>query len=284
MIFLINSRYSNNFFFIPTIITPNIQKIFEQYDSDQLPDLKSFCYALKDLEGNPIDPLAKIDAVDFLYTFFDQLESALKSLGKDQILNEPFRGKILHETLPEGCPHVSSLPEDFYTIPLTVRHSKDLEHSLAKFVQGEVMDGDNRFLCDQCQKKVNAIKRICLSEIPNHLCFTLKRFELDFDIMEIVLLKNYFELPNIISLKPLTHEPEKNEEEEKNSYTENNRYRLSGAVIYNGSSPDRGVYYSLVKDREDGETWYKIGPQGKEEFEFKDFPEEAFGGEEDRYL
>ena len=161
-----------------------------------------------------------------------------------------------------------------------MRHKKDLEDGLAAFVQGEILNGDNQFLCQECQKKVDAIKRTCLSEIPDHLCFALKRFEFDFNTMQTVLIKNYFEIPNVIDLKPFTHAGLSGKsEEEKSSSAENNRYRLSGVVVYSGSSTHSGFYSSLAKDREDGETWYKMGPKGKEKFDPKDIPEETFGGE-----
>ena len=163
-----------------------------------------------------------------------------------------------------------------------MRNKKDLEDGLAQFVQGEPLEGDNQYLCDQCQKKVDSLKRSCLSEeIPNHLCFALRRFEFDFDTMQSVLVKDHYEIPNIIDLKPFTREglSEKSEEEKSSS----TRYRLNGAVVYSGGSPTTGFYSSLVKDREDGETWYKMGLKGKEKFDFKDLPEEVFGGE-GRYL
>ena len=161
-----------------------------------------------------------------------------------------------------------------------MRKKKDLEDALAAFVQGEVLEGDNQYFCDECQKKVDALQRDCLSEIPDHLCFALKRFDLDLETFQNVLINDYFELPNIVDLKPFTHAAlSEKSEEEKSSSAENNIYCLSGAIIYSGSSPTSGFYYSLAKDREDGETWYKMGPKGKEKFDPKDIPKEAFGGE-----
>lgn len=43
-------------------------------------------------------------------------------------------------------------------------------------VQGDNLDGDNAYFCERCNKKVAAVKRVCLKELPDHLLITLKRF------------------------------------------------------------------------------------------------------------
>jgi len=46
-----------------------------------------------------------------------------------------------------------------------------------------MLEGDNAYLCAQCDKKVSTLKRICIKKLPNHLILVLKRFEFDFDTM-----------------------------------------------------------------------------------------------------
>lgn len=47
-------------------------------------------------------------------------------------------------------------------------------------IKGDTLDGDNAYFCERCNKKVPAVKRVCLKKLPDHLILTLKRFEFDF--------------------------------------------------------------------------------------------------------
>ena len=49
-------------------------------------------------------------------------------------------------------------------------------------VEGEVLQGDNQYRCDQCKKKVDAVRRCCIGHCPNYLVVHLKRFEFDFEL------------------------------------------------------------------------------------------------------
>ena len=50
--------------------------------------------------------------------------------------------------------------------------------------EGEVLDGDNAYQCEKCDKKITAVRRMCLKKLPNHLILVLKRFEFDYDTMQ----------------------------------------------------------------------------------------------------
>ena len=61
---------------------------------------------------------------------------------------------------------------------------KNIEQSLQSMIQGEVLDGDNAYQCEKCDKKITAVRRMCLKKLPNHLILVLKRFEFDYDTMQ----------------------------------------------------------------------------------------------------
>ena len=46
-----------------------------------------------------------------------------------------------------------------------------------------MLEGDNAYLCEKCNKKVATLKRVCLKKLPKHMILVLKRFEFDFDTM-----------------------------------------------------------------------------------------------------
>jgi len=57
-----------------------------------------------------------------------------------------------------------------------VKGKKNIHHSFENMIKGDTLDGDNAYYCERCNKKVNAIKRMSLKKLPNHLIITLKRF------------------------------------------------------------------------------------------------------------
>ena len=57
------------------------------------------------------------------------------------------------------------------------------------------MEGDNAYHCEQCDKKVNAIKRTAIKKLPDNLIFVLKRFDFDFDLMAKAKINDRCEFP-----------------------------------------------------------------------------------------
>lgn len=52
-----------------------------------------------------------------------------------------------------------------------------------------MLEGDNAYKCEACNKKVDTLKRSCLGRLPNTLILHLKRFEFNFDSMRKVLFR-----------------------------------------------------------------------------------------------
>lgn len=67
-----------------------------------------------------------------------------------------------------------------------------------------MLEGDNAYLCAQCDKKVNTLKRICIKKLPNHLILVLKRFEFDFDTMTKAKVNDACEFPLEINMESYT--------------------------------------------------------------------------------
>ena len=78
--------------------------------------------------------------------------------------------------------------------------------SLEAFVAGDLLEGDNAFYCDKCDKKVTALKRACIKRLPRTLVMPLKRFEYNFDTMQRNKCNDYCEFPDVIDMEPYTQE------------------------------------------------------------------------------
>ena len=86
----------------------------------------------------------------------------------------------------EGTNHLFSLyfprerDENYITIPVQIKNKKSIFEGLDEFIAGELLEGDNEFMCETCNKKYPTLKRIVLKTLPNHLIICLKRFEFNY--------------------------------------------------------------------------------------------------------
>lgn len=243
-----------------------------------------------------------MDADEFFNTFMDRVENQIKGTKQEHSIKNHFGGVVSNELICKGCPHYSEREEPFLTVSLQVKNKKSIDQSLAAFVEGEMLEGDNAYHCAICDKKVNTLKRVCLKKLPNHLILVLKRFEFDFDTMAKVKVNDYCEFPMKLNIEPYTQQglrkAEKAKKQENEQNNEQNQqgevfeeqppsyfeYKLTGVVIHLGFA-DSGHYYSLIQDRDSNDLsedkrWYEFNDHLVSGFDPKDIPSEAFGGEE----
>ena len=114
------------------------------------------------------------------------------------MLRDCFGGKIVHQIICKEPgtvgereytvhdPYKPEREERFYTLQLEVKHKRSILESLRLYVDGEALEGDNKYLCEEADKKVDAVKRICIKELPQTLILHLMRFEFDLDFMKKV--------------------------------------------------------------------------------------------------
>lgn len=65
---------------------------------------------------------------------------------------------------------------------------------------------DNKYHCGSCNDKVDALKRCCISRLPDNLIIHLKRFEFDLEAMKRIKLNEYCVFPNTLDMEPYTKE------------------------------------------------------------------------------
>merc|ERR1712050_115455 len=56
---------------------------------------------------------------------------------------------------------------------------RTVEQALNKYLEEELLSGDEQWFCEKCNKRVNAKKKIDLWKLPPVLVVHLKRFEFD---------------------------------------------------------------------------------------------------------
>jgi ubiquitin carboxyl-terminal hydrolase 9/24 len=91
-------------------------------------------------------------------------------------------------------------------VSLEVKNKKSVQESLNSFVDGDLLEGDNAYFCEKCEKKVNTKKRCCIKKLPNVLILVLKRFEFNYDTMTKIKVNDYCEFPEDISMEAYCQE------------------------------------------------------------------------------
>ncbi|CAM9129475.1 unnamed protein product, partial [Discosporangium mesarthrocarpum] len=248
------------------------------------------------------------DVDEFLLVFLDRLERQLTHLPQKCLLQHVFGGRLCNqligqETGQEGCLHVSEKEEDFFVLSLEVKGKRCITESLQLYVEGEVLDGDNKFHCDPCNKKRATLKRACISHLPNVLILHLKRFEFDFEQMRKVKVNDLCEFPMELDMRPFTKEGlerqhQQGEPGEAQGQGDLNQkrptskgdayynYLLAGVLVHAGTA-DSGHYYSYIKERQslgggggsgDGARWLSFNDTTVVPFDPRHLAANCYGG------
>jgi ubiquitin C-terminal hydrolase len=239
----------------PQNLLYQLQMLFARlHESDQqTTDARGICAAYRDTTGQPVNPNEQHDADEFMVVFLDRLEACLADVPDKALLKRVFGGQVCNQLIgmEEGsCTHVSERVENFFVLSLEVKGKRSILDSLDLYVEGEVLDGDNKFSCSACHgAKRTTLKRACVSQLPNVLFLHLKRFDFDLDYMRKVKLNDYCEFPFELDMLPYTKEGLEGAVEglERRRYM----YNLVGVVVHAGTA-DSGHYYSYVKERSAG--------------------------------
>lgn len=228
---------------------------------------KKFCRAFKDYDGSPIDLYVQKDVDEFFNMFMDRIEGLIKGTKEEKIMTNLFQGVFANEFICKDCPHYSEREEPFMAVILQVKNKNSVLDSLKFYVEGEMLEGDNAYYCEKCEKKINTLKRQCIKRMPNVLFLVLKRFEFDFDTMQKVKVNDYCEFPFELDMSPYSQQELARQDliksmEEKNRSTDDlneeemhilkrkvpsnyYKYTLKGIVVHYGTS-DQGHYYSFI--------------------------------------
>ncbi|CAK0801546.1 unnamed protein product [Prorocentrum cordatum] len=259
---------------------------------------KDFCSKFRDWEGNPVDVHQQMDADEFLSLLMDQIEKAMggspepplagegaedpceREARPASLLRRIFGGTLCTEIIPKDAGIArSERREDFLVLSLEVKGKASLQASLAAFVEGETLEGDNAYYSDEAGCKVDAEKRTSVYKLPETLILVLKRFEFDFDTMQKVKLNDLCEFPMHLDMRPYTKEALDGAGPE--SGTGGEEYALCGVLLHSGTA-DSGHYSSLVRVAEGAQEgvaqWHEFNDTIVTPFCEEDIPREAFGG------
>ena len=252
---------------------------------------KRFVLSIKDFEGQPTNFAEQKDVFEFFSLFMDQIEERVHKSPDEKFVKFHFGGLFCNELICKGCPHHYEREEPYLAINLNIKNKKNIKDSLDSFIHGEVLEGENAYLCETCNLKVKTVKKVSIKKLPNYLILVLKRFEYDFDRGMKIKMNDYCEFPMELNMEPYTLKYLKKQEKSKKNVPEQfsncafineiehnqNIFSLKGAIIHIGTA-DAGHYYSIIKDHQNnGDVWYEFNDSKVRPFNIKDLPNVAFG-------
>ncbi|KAH7405461.1 hypothetical protein KP509_15G071100 [Ceratopteris richardii] len=272
---------------------------------------QGFWCAYRDYNGMPINLREHQDAFEFFNRLYDAIDETLKATHQETTLTRIFGGVFVQQIICRGCPHRSEREEPFAAISVDVKNKRDLTESLEAFVRGDLLEGDNAYYCAECGVKIDALKRVCVKSLPHTLVIHLKRFDFDYETMQRLKLKDRFDFPTRLDMKPYTVEglalresqnhPAPSSVVTETSDTDNKvdeavnhlkpdsyyHYDLVGVVVHSGTA-FAGHYYSYIKQRPGdhplncghGQSggWIAFDDKNVEPYDSKDLEKDCFGG------
>ena len=225
-------------------------------------------------DSNEIDVTIQMDVDEFYNLLFDRWESQIPSDQAKKEFRSLYGGHLVQQIKSRDCPHVSEREEPFSAIQCEIQGKTGLVDSLSAYVEGEMMEGDNKYSCGSCGTYVNAIKRACLKDLPDNLIFHLKRF--DYDLMTGIRNKinDHFDFPKDIDMTPYTVDYLKDPSQK----LEPDQFTLVGVLVHSGNA-EAGHYFSYIRERpHSGDSWVEFNDADVTPFEQAEIRAQCFGG------
>ncbi|RFN49684.1 hypothetical protein FIE12Z_6036 [Fusarium flagelliforme] len=260
----------------------NTQKLFGHMQESYLRciDPSNFVGSIKTYDDTPIDIHNQMDVDEFYNLLFDRWENELLSQEEKRTMKSFYGGQLVQQVKSKECEHISERLEPFSAIQCDIKGKSTLEESLQAYVDGEIMEGDNKYKCSTCDRHVDAVKRACIKDVPENLIFHLKRFDFNLRTLQRSKINDYFSFPSQVDMRPYTIEHLSNPE----SDSEEDIFELVGVLVHSGTA-ESGHYYSYIRERPsptDQPSWVEFNDDMVTTWDPAQLEQLTFGGPDHR--
>ncbi|KAK3391910.1 hypothetical protein B0T20DRAFT_488983 [Sordaria brevicollis] len=231
---------------------------------------------IRTYEDTVIDVTNQMDVDEFYNLLFDRWEGQFPNTAERFRFRSFYGGQLVQQVASKECTHVSERLEPFSAIQCDIKGKSTLQESLQAYVDGEIMEGDNKYKCSECNRHVDAVKRACLKDIPDNLIFHLKRFDFNLRTLQRSKINDYFEFPDKIDMRPYTMEHLKNPDEDQ----QEDVFELVGVLVHSGTA-ESGHYYSYIRERpsrSEQPVWVEYNDDTVTSFDPSQLENACFGG------
>ncbi|KAL7573788.1 hypothetical protein ACA910_007817 [Epithemia clementina (nom. ined.)] len=249
---------------------------------------KATIETLKFSDALGLDHFEQQDPNEFSRLFFDKIHESFLQQGNAmsetqetsdsysqydlaQLLPTLFQGVIRYETTCLQCKTVSTRKEEFMDLNLNIAKPEekkqkgqqsladaffgtadvDVQFCLDRYCNDETLSGDNQYLCNSCDEKRDATRRLCFQKLPPVLNVQLSRYIFDVDSLSKKKVMHKVLLPRTLNVP---------QREEHNASTENKRYVLCAVMKHQGKSAYSGHYIAEAMDWITGE-WFEFNDE-----------------------
>ncbi|KAJ5155272.1 hypothetical protein N7492_008075 [Penicillium capsulatum] len=239
-------------------------------------DPQDFVESIQTYDNEAIDVTVQMDVDEFYNLLFDRWEAQVLDPEDKQKFRTFYGGQLVQQIKSKECSHISERLEPFSAIQCDIKGKASLEESLQAYVEGEIMQGDNKYSCTGCGRHVDAVKRACLKDVPDNLIFHLKRFDFDMVTMMRSKINDRFEFPDRINMTPYKVEHLSDPE----SPVEPDIFELVGVLVHTGTA-ESGHYYSYTRERPSANSgsWVEFNDSDVSRFNPSTIEDQCFGGD-----
>ncbi|XXH05069.1 hypothetical protein Hte_011493 [Hypoxylon texense] len=264
----------------PLLLETQILFAFLQDSRRRFVEPQSCVGQIMTYDETPIDIHNQMDVDEFYSLLFDRWEDQLPSASEKKKLRSIYGGELVQQVKSKECEHISERIEPFSAIQCDIKGKAGLEESLQAYVDGEIMEGDNKYKCSDCDRHVDAVKRACLKDIPDNLIFHLKRFDFNLRTLTRSKINDYFPFPTTIDMQPYTVEHLSNSSGDPSYKPEPDMFELVGVLVHSGTA-ESGHYYSYIRERPSTSnvpSWVEFNDEVVASWDHQQMENACFGG------
>ncbi|TMW63690.1 hypothetical protein Poli38472_002631 [Pythium oligandrum] len=205
-----------------------------------------------------MDAFMQHDVQELYRILCDRLEEKMKNTAVDNAIKRLFEGKVRSFVQCVDVDFQSFRDESFYDLQLDVKGCKDIYDSFRKYVEIEMLQGDNQYEAEGHGKQ-DAKKGVRFLDFPPVLNIQLKRFEYDPMRDGMVKIHDRFEFPKTLVLDEFA--PSADDAQEKSQPAKKSLvYHLHSVLVHSGDVHG-GHYYVFIRPNEniaDSNDWFKF--------------------------
>lgn len=177
-----------------------LQKVF--YELQFSPTVVKTKKLTESFGWDTTDAFTQHDVQELKLILCDELAEKMKKIAPDQpnTLSTLFQGKLLNYIECVNVDYKSTREEHFSDLSLNVKGCRNIYESFDKYIEVEMMEGDNKYRADGYEELQDAKKGVKFLSLPPVLQLHLKRFEYDFSRNAMVKINDRYEFETELDL------------------------------------------------------------------------------------
>ncbi|CAK65339.1 unnamed protein product (macronuclear) [Paramecium tetraurelia] len=157
---------------------------------------------VRSFQWDPQESFAQHDVSEFCRVLFD----AIQQSDDQDFITRLYQSCSQSYVQCLKCQQESVQNEIFLDLSLTVKsdflnvYNESLERALYYYIKPEKLEGDNKYLCQNCNDKTDANKGFRLKSLSDIFTIQLNRFEFDMNTFERKKVNDYVSFPFVLDM------------------------------------------------------------------------------------